>query len=105
MMSEEYNDSTEGRRRLWGTNQRKLSDEEQLKQAAKEFKEAWQDESWWERRTLGEKIVMGIGFGILFLGFLVLARLRHHVAVELADAGDLSVSPPSTTGRPGACSS
>jgi hypothetical protein len=27
---------------------------------------------WWEERTLGQKIVMGVGFGILGLGFLAL---------------------------------
>jgi predicted cobalt transporter CbtA len=70
-MSEKFNENTEGQEDL-GHKPEILSDEEQLKQAAKEFKEAWHDESWWERRTLGEKIVMGIGFGILFLGFLVL---------------------------------
>jgi hypothetical protein len=52
MMSEEYKDSIEGDE-TQEPKKKKLSDEEQLKQAAKEFKEAWQDESWWEKTKSG----------------------------------------------------
>jgi hypothetical protein len=75
-MSEEFNEQIQGNEAEEPTKaapkKEKMSDEEQLKQAAKEFKQAWHDESWWEKRSLPEKIVMGIGFGLLFLGFLAL---------------------------------
>ena len=37
---------------------------------AKCWDENWDDSSWWNDRSLPVKILMGIGFGILGLGFL-----------------------------------
>jgi len=35
-------------------------------------KRGWDSDSWWEERTLPEKVVLGIGFGILGIGLLFL---------------------------------
>jgi hypothetical protein len=32
-------------------------------------------DSWWEERKIGQKVLMGIGFGILGVGFLFLVGL------------------------------
>lgn len=36
---------------------------------------SWNIEDWWEERSLPQKIAAGIGFGILFLGFVALVGL------------------------------
>ncbi len=53
-------------------NENELQEEEQAKRPRRDCGDSKEDNAWWEKRSLPAKIFMGIGFGILGVGFITL---------------------------------